>query len=43
MLQTTEIGDRFYIDWYQGFPGERYAAAMRDLMIDAGMKDVVIK
>ena len=43
MLQTTEIGDHFYIDWYQGFPGERYAAAMRDLMTDAGMKDVVIE
>ncbi|WP_029318808.1 hypothetical protein [Butyrivibrio sp. AE3004] len=43
MLQTTEVGDHFYIDWYQGFPGERYAAAMRDLMLEAGMKNVTIE
>lgn len=43
MLQTTEVGDHFYIDWYQGFKGDKYVAAMRDLMLEAGMKDVVIE
>lgn len=37
MLQVTEVGDHFYIDWYQGFHGDMYAKAMRDLMKGAGM------
>ena len=43
MLQVTEIGDVFYIDWYQGFHGEMYAKAMRDLMREAGMKDAILE
>lgn len=40
MVQTTEVGGTFYFDWYQGFHGDMYAKAMRDLMQEAGMKDV---
>jgi hypothetical protein len=43
MLQTTEVGKHFYIDWYQGFPGDKYVKAMRDLMLEAGMKSVSIE
>ncbi|SKB69957.1 hypothetical protein SAMN06296386_10446 [Lachnospiraceae bacterium] len=43
MLQVTEIGDHFYIDWYQGFHGEMYAKAMRDLMIEAGMSGAILE
>jgi hypothetical protein len=43
MLQTTEVGKHFYIDWYQGFPGDKYAKAMRDIMLEAGMKSVSIE
>ena len=42
MLQVTEVGSFFYIDWYQGFHGDMYAKAMRDLMRDAGMKGAVL-
>ncbi len=38
MLQVTEVGDYFYINWYQGFHGDMYAKAMRDIMKEAGMK-----
>ncbi len=37
MLQVTEVGERFYFDWYQGFHGDMYVKAMRDLMKKAGM------
>ncbi len=37
MLQVTEVGERFYFDWYQGFHGDMYVKAMRDLMKTAGM------
>ena len=37
MLQVTEVGERFYFDWYQGFHGDLYVKAMRDLMKKAGM------
>ena len=37
MLQVTEVGDCFYINWYQGFHGDMYAKMMRDLMKEAGM------
>ena len=39
MLQVTEVGGYFYIDWYQGFHGDVYAKAMRDLMREAGMSN----
>ncbi len=43
MAQAIEIGGFFYINWYQGFHGEMYAKAMRDLMKDAGMKSVSLE
>ncbi len=43
MLQVAEVGDYFYIDWYQGFFGDMYAKAMRDLMIEAGMENTSIE
>ncbi len=43
MIQMTEVGGTFYIDWYQGFHGERLAIAMRDLMIEAGMKGATLE
>ena len=43
MLQVAEVGDRFCIDWYQGFHGDMYARAMRDLMKEAGMSGARIE
>ena len=43
MLQMTEVGKFFYIDWYQGFPGDFYATAMRDLMREAGMTGAAVE
>ncbi|MDO4805184.1 MAG: hypothetical protein Q4A32_10245 [Lachnospiraceae bacterium] len=43
MLQITEVGHSFYIDWYQGFHGDMYAKAMRDIMREAGMKGAVLE
>jgi hypothetical protein len=43
MLQVTEVGSFFYIDWYQGFHGDMYAKAMRDLMKEAGMEGTVLE
>lgn len=43
MLQLAEVGNHFYIDWYQGFHGDMYAKAMRDIMIEAGMEGVRIQ
>ncbi len=43
MAQAIEVGGNFYINWYQGFHGELYAKAMRDLMNEAGMKSVSIE
>ena len=40
MLQLAEVGNHFYIDWYQGFHGDMYAKAMRDIMKEAGIKGV---
>ena len=40
MIQVTEVGNHFYIDWYQGFHGDMYAKAMRDIMREAGIKGV---
>ncbi len=42
MLQITEIGGVFYIDWYQGFCGEKYVKAMRDILSEAGIKGISI-
>jgi len=40
MLQVTEVGGYFYINWYQGFHGDMYAKAMRDIMKEAGMEGI---
>ncbi|MBR4343554.1 MAG: hypothetical protein IKP88_12780 [Lachnospiraceae bacterium] len=38
MIQTTEVGGVFYIDWYQGFTDDKYARAMTEMLISMGMK-----
>ena len=43
MLQMTEVGDTFYIDWYQGFHDAAYIRAMRDALADTGMKGLRIE
>ena len=43
MAQAIEVGGVFYINWYQGFHGELYAKAMRDLMKEAGMNSVAME
>ena len=43
MLQITEVGDTFYIDWYQGFHDAAYIRAMRDELKKLGMKDLRIE
>ena len=43
MLQVTEVGDNFYIDWYQGFHDTAYICAMRDELAKLGMKDMRIE
>lgn len=43
MLQVTEVGNAFYIDWYQGFAGDMYAKTMRDLMKSVGMNGATLE
>ncbi len=43
MAQAIEVGGFFYINWYQGFHGEMYAKAMRDLMKETGMNSVFLE
>lgn len=43
MLQITEVGGYFYIDWYQGFHGEDYVLAMRDVLQENGIKGIAIE
>lgn len=43
MAQVMEVGGYFYINWYQGFHGEMYAKAMRDLLKEAGMNSVSLE
>ena len=43
MLQMAEVGEVFYINWYQGFQGDMYVKALRDLLQDTGMKNVMIE
>ena len=38
MLQATEVGDTFYIDWYQGFHDAVFVLAMRDVLAEMGMR-----
>ena len=43
MIQMTEVGDSFYIDWYKGFHDAAYILAMRDELAEAGMKNLSIE
>ena len=43
MVQVTEVGDTFYIDWYQGMHDATYICAMRDAMADMGMKGLCLE
>jgi hypothetical protein len=43
MLQMTEVGDTFYIDWYQGMHDATYIRAMRDELAGMGMKDMCLE
>ncbi len=43
MIQMTEVGGCFYIDWYQGLHGDMYAKAFRDLLKEAGMKSAALE
>lgn len=43
MLQVTEIGGTFCIDWYQGMHEATYVKAMRDVLAGMGMKDLRIE
>ena len=43
MLQVTEVGDTFYIDWYQGFHDAKYICVMRDELAKLGMKNLCIE
>ena len=43
MLQVTEVGEYFYIDWYQGFHGEEYVLAMRDILTKNGISNVKVE
>ena len=43
MLQVTEVGDYFYIDWYQGFHGEKYVLAMRDVLAEKGISGIKVE
>ena len=38
MIQMTEVGGIFYMDWYQGFEDEKYVSTMTELLQKAGMK-----
>jgi hypothetical protein len=43
MLQVTEVGEYFYIDWYQGFHGEEYVLAMRDVLAENGISGIRVE
>ena len=43
MLQAAEVGEYFYIDWYQGFHGEEYVLAMRDILTKNGISNVKVE
>ena len=43
MLQVTEVGNTFYIDWYQGMHEATYIKALRDVLADMGMKGLNIE
>ena len=43
MLKMTEVGDTFYIDWYQGMHDATYIRAMRDVLAEVGMKGMCLE
>ena len=43
MVKVTEVGDTFYIDWYQGMHEATYVKAMRDALIGMGMKGLSLE
>ena len=43
MLQVTEVGSFFYIDWYQGFHKEDYVKALRDVLEEKGVGGITIE
>ena len=43
MLQVTEVGNTFYIDWYQGMLEATYIKALRYVLADMGMKGLNIE
>ena len=43
MLQVTEVGDTFYIDWYQGMHDAAYIRAMRDVLSEMGMEGLLLE
>ncbi len=43
MLQVTEVGGYFCIDWYQGFHGEEYVLAMRDVLEERGISGIKVE
>ena len=43
MIQVTEVGGYFYIDWYQGFHGEEYVLAMRDVLAESGIDGITVE
>ena len=43
MMQVTELGDTFYINWYQGMHEAAYIRAMRDVLHEAGLKGMCLE
>ena len=43
MLQVAEVGGYFYIDWYQGFHGEDYVLAMRDILAEKAIGGIKVE
>ena len=43
MLQVTEVGDIFYIDWYQGMHDAIYIRAMRDVLAQMGIRGMCLE
>ena len=43
MLQMSEVGDTFYICWYQGFHDTAYVCALRDVLAEMGMKGMCLE
>ena len=43
MIQVTEVGDHFYIDWYQGFHEADYIKALRDIFAEVGIEGLYLE